>query len=147
MARKQNVIFVCTGNSCRSQMAEGWAHHLHADALSPFSAGLEPRPLDPLAVRVMEEVGVDISTQESHAIEAFLNQDIDVAITVCSESTADRCPAFPDGVKVISHPFDDPPKLTAGMVDEEEKLGVYRRVRDEIREYVEGLPGQLADVS
>lgn len=150
MSDKMNVLFVCTGNSCRSQMAEGWTRHLHGNTVNSFSAGIEPRRIDPLAVKVMAESGVDISKQESHAVKDFLQggrdvvPDLDVVVTVCSESSADRCPTFPKGVKVLHHPFDDPPRLADGMADEEEKLAVYRRVRDEIREFVNGLPDGLA---
>ena len=150
MSDKLNVLFVCSGNSCRSQMAEGWARRLHGDKVNSFSAGIEPRRIDPLAVKVMAESGVDISKQEAHAVQDFLQRerdvvpDLDVVVTVCSEAAADRCPAFPKGVKVIHHPFDDPPRLTEDIVDESEKLLVYRRVRDEIRQYVVGLPDRLA---
>lgn len=142
MSDKLNVIFVCGGNSCRSQMAEGWARELHGERLNPFSAGIEPRRLDPLAVKVMAEAGVDISTQEAHAVQDFLHKDLDVTVTVCNEAMAERCPAFPANVKVINHPFDDPPTLTEEIVGEE-KLNVYRRVRDEIRDFVQKLPGRL----
>ena len=142
MNRKLNVIFVCWGNSCRSQMAEGWARHLHRDTLNPFSAGIEPKPhVDPLAVQVMKEVGVDISFQETHRISTFLTQDIDAAILVCDEA-ASACPTFPSKVKTIRHTFDDPPRLAARQ-DEEARLAVYRRVRDEIRAYVAQLPELL----
>jgi arsenate reductase len=139
MSKKQNVIFVCTGNSCRSQMAEGWARHLRADSMEPFSAGLSPRGVDPLAVQVMREAGVDISKQESHAVQDFLTQDIDFAITLCSDS-AERCPAFPRQVTMQHHPFDDPPRMCTPGMTMEEKLAIYRRVRDEIRDFVQRLP-------
>ncbi len=143
MPKKLNVLFVCTGNSCRSQMAEGWARHLHSDQLNPFSAGTEPRRVDPLAVKVMKEAGVDISAQETHHVRAFLAEDLDVVITVCSEATK-VCPAFPGKVRMVYKPFDDPPGLTRATDREEEKLAVYRRVRDEIRDYVEKLPEAFA---
>jgi len=142
MNRKLNVLFVCTGNSCRSQMAEGWTRHLRGDAINPFSAGIEPRRIDPLAVKVMREAGVDISRQETHAVHEFLREDIDFVVTVCSEA-AEMCPAFPGKVKVLHQPFDDPPWVTRATEREEEKLAVYRRVRDEIREFVQGLPESL----
>jgi arsenate reductase len=142
MHQKANVIFVCWGNSCRSQMAEGWARHLHGERLRAFSAGIEPKPqVDPLAVRVMKEAGVDISFQETHRVSRFIAQDIDAAILVCDEA-ADACPAFPPQVRTIRQTFDDPPRLAEGM-DEEARLAVYRRVRDEIRDYVERLPDLL----
>ncbi|MGA7982671.1 MAG: arsenate reductase ArsC [Chromatiaceae bacterium] len=139
MSRKLNVIFVCWGNSCRSQMAEGWAR---PDTLNPFSAGIEPKPhVDPLAVRVMKEAGVDIAYQETHRVSAFLTHDIDAAILVCDEA-ADACPTFPPQVKTIRRTFDDPPRLAEGG-GEEARLAVYRRVRDEIRAYVAQLPELL----
>jgi len=145
MSRKLNVIFVCWGNSCRSQMAEGWARHLHPDTLNPFSAGIEPKPhVDPLAVLVMKEAGVNIAYQETHRMSAFLSHDIDAAILVCDEA-ADACPTFPSKVKTIRHTFDDPPRLAAGH-DETELLAVYRRVRDEIRAYVAQPPELLGCV-
>ncbi len=142
MDKKLNVLFVCTGNSCRSQMAEGWARHLQGDAINPFSAGIEPRRVDPLAVKVMKEAGVDISHQETNAVHEFLTQDLDCVVTVCSEA-GEACPAFPEQVRVLHQPFDDPPWLTRTAQREEEKLAVYRRVRDEIRDYVEKLPQVL----
>jgi arsenate reductase (thioredoxin) len=142
MPKRLNVIFVCFGNSCRSQMAEGWAHYLHRDTLNAFSAGIEPRRIDPLAIQVMKEAGVDISTQETHSVQAFLTHDIDYAILVCSEA-AEVCPAFPAAVTMIHQPFDDPPQLTKGMSDGD-RLAVYRRVRDEIRSYVASLSELLA---
>ena len=142
MGRKLNVLFVCTGNSCRSQMAEGWARHLRGDVINPFSAGIEPRRLDPLAVKVMKEAGVDISNQETHAVHDFLTEDIDFVVTLC-RGAATTCPGFPEKVKVLHQPFDDPPSLTSTTQPEEEKLAVYRRVRDEIRDYVDKLPAIL----
>ncbi len=143
MSEKLNVIFVCSGNSCRSQMAEGWVRHLHAEKLRPFSAGIKPRPrVDPLAIAVMKEAGVDIAGQETHAVEEFLLQNIDFAITVCDDA-AESCPTFPAGVRMIHHPFDDPPRLAEGK-SEPEGLAIYRRVRDEIRSYIVALPVVLA---
>ena len=142
MDRKLNVLFVCSGNSCRSQMAEGWARHLPGDTINPFSAGIEPRRIDPLAVKVMKEAGVDISCQETNAVHEFLTEDIDFVVTVCS-GAAETCPTFPEKVKVLHQPFDDPPRFTSATRREEEKLAVYRRVRDEIRDYVDKLPETL----
>jgi len=142
MTAKPNLLFVCTGNSCRSQMAEGWARHLHGDKLNPFSAGIKLRRIDRLAVKVMKEAGVDISAQETHDVRDFLTEDIDFVVTVCSEA-AKTCPVFPGKVKMVYRPFDDPPALTEEAAREEEKLVVYRRVRDEIRDYVDKLPELL----
>lgn len=142
MDRKLNVLFVCTGNSCRSQIAEGWARHLRGDVINPFSAGIEPKRIDPLAVKVMKEAGVDISNQETHSVHHFLTEDIDFVVTLCSGAAA-TCPGFPEKVKLLHQPFDDPPWLTRAIPSEEGKLAVYRRVRDEIRDYVEKLPAIL----
>lgn len=140
MSKKLNVLFVCENNSCRSQMAEGWARHLFNETLNPFSAGIEPRPLDPLAVKVMKEVGVDISKQETHAVQDFFINDIDLIVTVCSETVAERCPTFPKKVKIVNHPFENPSDLTRTLVSEAEKLVIYRRIREKIRKFVEELP-------
>jgi arsenate reductase len=146
MSEKLNVIFICWGNSCRSQMAEGWARHLHPGTLRPFSAGIEPKPyVDPLAVQVMKEAGVDISHQETHRVEAFVAHDIDAAILVCDEA-AESCPTFPPQVNTIRHTFEDPPRLAEGR-DEEERLAIYRRSRDEIRDFVAQLPQLLGSAS
>ena len=142
MTPKKNVVFVCESNTCRSQMAEGWAHHFHADRISAFSAGISPSPLDPLAVKVMREEGVDISKQESHSVQEFLKDHIDYVVTVCSEA-ARNCPTFPPEVNIINQPFDNPPELVRDATSEEAKLAVYRRVRDEIRQFVQDLPQKL----
>ena len=86
MTSKKNIVFVCESNFCRSQMAEGWSHHLHPEKINAFSAGIGTNPLDPLAVKVMREEGVDISKQESHAVQDFIEEDIDYVVTVCSEA-------------------------------------------------------------
>nr|WP_320114707.1 arsenate reductase ArsC [uncultured Desulfuromonas sp.] len=142
MSKKLNIVFVCEANSCRSQMAEGWAKQLNADAINPFSGGIFQHPIDPRAIQVMDEAGVDISKQETHDIQNFLEKDIDYVVTVCSEA-AKQCPTFPTQVKVINQHFDNPPELTREMATEEEKLAVYRRVRDEIRQFVEQLPEKI----
>lgn len=142
MSRRLNVNFVCWGNSCRSQMAEGWARHLHPDSLNPYAAGIEPKPrVDPLAVQVMKEAGVDIAYQETRRVSAFLSHDIDAAILVRDEA-ADVRPTFPPKVKTVRHTFDDPPRLAEGQ-GEDLRSAVYRRVRDEIRAYVARLPKLL----
>jgi arsenate reductase len=120
-------------------MAEGFASAMRSEDINPFSAGISPGPIDPLAIKVMQEVEIDISRQETHAVRDFLQQDIDQVVTVCS-TAAEKCPTFPPEVAVICQAFDDPPALTKHLDDEEEKLVVYRRVRDEIRQFVENLP-------
>ena len=138
MSEKVKVLFLCTGNSCRSQMAEGWARHLRNDEISPFSAGIETHGLNPLAVRVMAEAGVDISGQQSKLVADLPEQSFDLVITVCGHAD-ENCPFFPGPTRVVHHGFDDPPKLAAGAASEEEALGHYRRVRDEIRDYIKTL--------
>ncbi len=123
-------------------MAEGWARNLHFDKINAFSAGISTGPLDPLAVKVMKEEGIDISGQETHALKDFLQRKIDWIITVC-DTAARQCPTFPPEVNVICQRFDNPPELARNLEDEEDKLAVYRRVRDEIKTFVEGLPEKL----
>ena len=135
---RSRLLFLCTGNSCRSQMAEGWARHLRGDAFEARSAGLEARGLDPRAVAVMAEAGVDITGQRSQRLDET-GLDFDLVVTVCDHA-AEHCPLFPGSAKVTHRGFDDPPRLAADAAGEQEALGHYRRVRDEIREYVAGLP-------
>ena len=132
------LLFLCTGNSCRSQMAEGWARHLRGD-YEAHSAGLEARGLDPRAVAVMAEAGVDISGQRSQRLDQIEPLDFGLVVTVCDHA-AESCPRFPGAATVAHRGFDDPPRLAESAAGEEEALGLYRRVRDEIREYVAGLP-------
>lgn len=139
MKKKKRVLFLCTGNSCRSQMAEGWARHLKNDIIEPYSAGIEARGLDSLAVAVMREAGVDISGHRSKTMAELLHIPFDFVVTVCSD--ADRqCPFFPAETRVVHAGFQDPPKLAASKGTEEEKMECYRKVRDEIRRFVESLP-------
>ncbi len=135
---RSRLLFLCTGNSCRSQMAEGWARHLRGDDFEARSAGLESRGLDPRAVAVMAEAGVDISGQRSQRLDET-GLAFDLVVTVCDHA-AESCPLFPASAKVLHRGFDDPPRLAAAAAGEQEALGHYRRVRDEIREYVAGLP-------
>jgi arsenate reductase (thioredoxin) len=140
--RKIKVLFLCTGNSCRSQMAEGWARHLRGNVIEPYSAGTLPQTLNPRAVAVMKEAGVDISRQRSKHIDAVAEIDFDYVVTVC-DSANQACPVFPGRVKRLHVGFDDPPRLAHGAATEAEALGHYRRVRDEIRGFVERLPSAL----
>ena len=139
---RTRVLFLCTGNSCRSQMAEGWARALKSDAVEPYSAGIEVNGLNPRAVRVMAESGVDISGQRSKNVRELLDQPFDVVVTVC-DNAAESCPTFPGRVRRVHVPFDDPPRLARDARTEEEALAHYRRVRDEIRRFVEGLPANI----
>jgi len=142
MKNKIKILFLCTGNSCRSQMAEGWTHALKSDEIEVYSAGLETHGLNPFAVKVMAEAGVDISQQKSQHLDEFLDLDLDYVITVCDHAH-ETCPLFPGTAKVIHHSFDDPPKLTPVDAPEEMKLGGFRRVRDEIKSFVQQLPEKL----
>ncbi len=142
---KIKILFLCSANSCRSQMAEGWARALKGDALEPHSAGIVSSGLNPSAVKVMAEAGVSIKNQASKSVEDVRDISFDYVVTVCSEAGA-VCPSFPGGVKAVHVPFDDPPKLAEGANSEEEALAHYRRVRDEIREFVERLPGAIVEI-
>jgi arsenate reductase len=123
-------------------MAEGWARRLRAGDLESFSAGIEIHGLNLRAVQVMAECGVDISGHRSKDLGEFAGEAFDCVVTVCGHAH-EICPAFPGGTKTIHAPFDDPPRLAESADNEEEALGHYRRVRDEIREFIEGLPGTL----
>lgn len=136
------ILFLCTGNSCRSQIAEGWARHLKGDAIEPYSAGVQPHGMNRLAVQVMNEVGVDIGEQHSKHVDELRDVPFDFVITVC-DSAHESCPIFPGQTKVIHVGFDDPPLAAKDAKTEAEALGHYRRIRDEIRSFVESLPGSL----
>ncbi len=145
---KLKIMFLCTGNSCRSQMAEGWAHTLKSDLLSPYSAGLETHGLNSNAVNVMAESGVDITNQKSENINDLLHIDFDVVVTVCGHAH-ETCPVFPANARIVHIGFDDPPKLARELAEagasDEEQLDVYRRVRDEIKAFIEQLPSCLEE--
>lgn len=132
---KKNVLFLCTGNSCRSQMAEGWARHLLAEQVQPYSAGIEAHGMNPKAMQVMKEAGVDISSQSSKLADRLEEVPLDLVITVCGHAD-ENCPAFLTKAKVVHVGFDDPPKLAKDAASEQEALDHYRRVRDEIRSFV-----------
>jgi arsenate reductase len=123
-------------------MAEGWARHLRGDVIEPYSAGVEPHGLDPRAVRVMAEASVDISGQCSKHVDELRDVPFDCVVTVCDHAQ-ESCPLFPGQTKVVHVGFDDPPLLARDAGTEEEALGHYRRVRDEIRSYVARLPGAI----
>lgn len=139
--KRLNVLFLCTGNSCRSQIAEGFARSIHGRDITPYSAGLVAHGQNPNALKVMAEVGLDISQQHSKTLQSLMDQGVvfDIVYTVCGHAD-ENCPVFPGGTKVVHHGFDDPPKLAKNSSDEEEALGHYRRVRDEIRAWIESLP-------
>lgn len=137
---KPKVLFLCTGNSCRSQMAEGWARALRSQHLDAYSAGTHPHGLNPLAVRAMREAGVDITTHTSKQPHQ-IGVQFDVVVTVC-DSAHEACPVFP-GARVVHVGFDDPPRLAKGAASDDDAMPHYRRVRDEIRAFIETLPASI----
>ncbi|HPS01105.1 MAG TPA: arsenate reductase ArsC [Candidatus Sumerlaeota bacterium] len=145
MPEKLNVLFLCTGNSCRSQMAEGWTRALWGDRIEAYSAGIETHGLNPRAVRVMAEVGVDISSHRSKLVRDLPGVPFDCVVTVCGHAQ-ENCPLFPGRTRVLHVGFDDPPRLAEGARSEEEALGHYRRVRDEIRNFVLNKLPSLVDL-
>ncbi len=146
MQAKIKVLMLCTGNSCRSQMAEGWARALKSEQIDVWSAGIETHGLNPNAVKVMAEAGVDISTHVSKNANTLFDVGFDWVVTVCGHAD-ETCPTFPGKVKRVHVGFDDPPKLAKEIAarggSDEEQLVPYRRVRDEIRKWVETLPASL----
>jgi arsenate reductase (thioredoxin) len=142
MPEKLKILFLCTGNSCRSQMAEGWARQLKGEVIEPYSAGIETHGLNPDAVKVMAEAGVDISHHRSKHLDEVKHIPFDWVITVCDIAN-ESCPVFPGRVNRFHVGFDDPQKLAGGARSEEEAIAHYRRVRDEILVFVEKLPDIL----
>ncbi len=140
---RRKVLFLCTGNSCRSQMAEGWTRKLLGDWIEAWSAGVAPTRVDPRAVAVMLEAGVDISSQYAKNVDAIRHIPFDLVITLCGHAR-ETCPAFPGPTSQIHHPFDDPPRLAATAHSETEAYTHYRRVRDEIRAFVLSLPAIMS---
>ena len=142
MQRKPKLLFLCTGNSCRSQIAEGWVRHLHGDSLVPYSAGTIPGRVDPRAVRVMGEVGIDLSEHRSKHVDELRGIPFDWVISVCDRAN-ETCPVFPGNVQRLHVGFDDPPRLASRATTDDDALAPYRRVRDEMRAFVEELPERL----
>ena len=142
--QKMKILFLCTGNSCRSQMAEGWTRHLKGDRIEPYSAGVDPKGIDPMASKVMEEAGVPIGAQGSKHVDRVKHIAFDYVVTVCDHAH-ESCPLFPGRTRVVHVGFDDPPKLARDMQEERERIALYRRVRDEIKAFVETLPEGLAE--
>jgi len=141
-AEKFKVLYLCTGNSCRSQMAEAWTRVLQGDRVEAFSAGVAPHGIDPRAVQAMAEVSIDISGQHSKDVDTFDEVEFDYVITLC-DNAHQACPVFPAKTRVMHVGFDDPPRLAAGSQTDEEAMVHYRRVRDEIKAFVEQLPNIL----
>ena len=144
---KTKLLYLCTGNSCGSQMAEAWTRRLKGDLYEVFSAGIEAHGLNPNMVKAMAEVGIDASSQTSDLVSNYLDAGIDVVVSVCGHAD-ENCPTFPGKVRRVHKGFDDPPKLARELAargaSEDEQLEPYRRVRDEIRAWVETLPGAIA---
>ena len=136
------ILFLCTGNSCRSQIAEGFTRHLIEDRIEAYSAGITPKAVDPRAIKTMAEVGIDISHQKSKSTDEIKDMEFDFVITLC-DNAQKTCPTFPAKTSVFHMGFDDPPKLAANSQNEKEALEHYRRVRDEIKGLVEKLPELL----
>ncbi len=137
------LLFLCTGNSCRSQMAEGWARALKGESIEVYSAGIEKHGLNPRAVQVMQEAEVDISNQQSNTVEELGPVEFDVVVTVCGHAD-ENCPTFHGAPNVVHVGFEDPPKLARDAKSEDEALSHFRRVRDEIRDFVADLPANLS---
>jgi arsenate reductase (thioredoxin) len=136
------ILFLCTGNSCRSQMAEGWARRLKSDRIEPYSAGIQTNGLNPLAVRVMAEAGVDISNHRSKSLAEFQGIKFDYIVAV-SDHAFRSCPERMNSTRVVRQSFENPPRLADDAKTEEEQLAPYRLVRDKIRAYIETLPDSL----
>jgi len=136
---KIKVLFVCTGNSCRSQIAEGWARHLKGNIIDAYSAGIRPIGVSSRAIKVMAEAEVDISMHESQHIGEFSEIDFDYVVTLC-DNAAENGPVFSGKAKVVHNPFDDP-YFASGS--EEQIMATFRKVRDDIRTFIEILPEGL----
>ncbi|MFN4244340.1 MAG: arsenate reductase ArsC [Tepidisphaerales bacterium] len=142
---KLKILFLCTGNSCRSQMAEGFARALKGDVIDAYSAGVSPHGMNPYAVAVMKEAGVDLSSHTSKHVDTLRDVRFDYVVTVCGHAD-ETCPPWLREGKVVHHGFDDPPALARALgpdATEEQRLAPYRRVRDEIRAWVQTLPDSL----
>ena len=137
--KKLNILFLCTGNSCRSQIAEGWAKKLKSDCIEPFSAGVSPIKVSARAIKIMAEAGVDISNQYSKHLDDLCGIDFDYVITLC-DNAAEICPAYPAKTKIVHKPFADPSVM---MGDEEIVMNSFRKTRDQIKNFILSLPQSL----
>ncbi|MFW5798436.1 MAG: arsenate reductase ArsC [Planctomycetota bacterium] len=142
MAKKLKVLFVCTGNACRSQMAEGFARRLQGGVVEPWSAGVMPCWVDPRAIQVMREVGIDITRQRSKHVDEVKGMPFDAVVMLC-DYAASTCGTFPKVDNIIEFVVEDPPGATRRMRREDQKLEVYRRVRDRIRGFVERMDEKI----
>lgn len=131
--KKKKILFICTHNSARSQMAEGIVNSLYGNQFEAYSAGTEPASVNPMAVEVMKEIGIDISHNSSKSIKEFIDKEFDCVITVCDHAN-ETCPFFPGGKKRIHRGFKDPASVEG---TEEERLNTFRKIRDEISTWIE----------
>ena len=138
---KIKVLFLCTGNACRSQMAEGWARHLKSDVIEAYSAGVWPAGVSSRAMQVMAEAGIDISSQTSDHVDEFLDIDFDYVVTLC-DNARQQCPTFSGNARLVHRAFDDP---TLVMGSSEAIIAAFRQTRDQIRAFVETLPESLTN--
>lgn len=137
------VLFLCTGNACRSQIAEGWARHLKGDVMEVFSAGLIPGRVNERAIAVMAEAGVDISGHRSKHMDEFAAMDFDYVVTVC-DHVHEVCPVFPRARRQVHKGFEDPSFMQAG---EDEIMAAFRKLRDDMRKFIETMPDSLRKMS
>ncbi len=140
---KIKLLFLCTGNSCRSQIAEGWARHSKGSVIDAYSAGIRPIGISSRAIKVMAEAGVDISTHKSQHVDEFSQIDFDYVVTLC-DNAAENCPVFSGKAKIVHKPFDDP-YFASGS--EEQIMATFRKVRDDIKMFIETMPESLEDKS
>ena len=143
MNQKAKILFLCTGNSCRSQMAEAWTRQLKGEQFEAYSAGVKPKGLDLRAVKAMAEAGLDISGWKSKDVDALGNMEFEYVITLC-DNARESCPYFPAKTRLIHRGFDDPPRLAENARTDEEAMAFYRRIRDKIKDFVEALPEGLS---
>lgn len=136
---KIKVLFLCTGNACRSQMAEGWARHLKGDIVDAYSAGIHPIGVSSRAIKAMAEAGIDISMQRSKHVDELVNVDFDYVVTLC-DNAAKNCPVFNREAKIIHKPFKDPYFATG---TEEQIMTEFRKTRDKIKDFIESIPDTL----
>ncbi len=140
---KKKILFLCTGNSCRSQMAEGWCRHFWSHTYDCYSAGIQKHGMNARAIKVMKEAGVDISKHYSKTTDELLKEEFDFIVTVC-DAAKETCP-YLSGATIVHMGFEDPPRLTQNMNDEGEIMKIYQRVRDEIKDAIQKLPKHLDD--
>jgi arsenate reductase len=138
----KRVLILCTGNSCRSQMSEGWLRHFGKDNVEVFSAGTRPSFVNPVAIEVMKEAGVDISSHHSKSVDEFVGKELDYVVTVC-DNAREECPYLPGSHTTIHMPFEDPSFVEGST---EERLKEFRRVRDIIRDEMKGFAERIIRV-